>query len=126
MAAETSQRATTTNPASPIITALAEDQANAAQLEATALLGTLIQSEQYVGEVWSINYETAAVQIHDVHRQRVGGIPNNCFLIATRIAPGERIDYRLEDSSVILLRVLDAASLPGDDEVNRIRSEAAQ
>src|SRR4029450_5814463 len=118
----------TNNPpeASPIITALAEDHANAAQLEATALLGTLIQNDQYVGEIWSINYETPVVQIHDLHRQRVGGIPNQCFLIATRIAPGNTIDYTLEDSSIVLLRVLNAALLPGDDEANRIRAEAAQ
>jgi hypothetical protein len=102
--------------ASPIITALAEDHANAAQLEATALLGTLIQNDQYVGEIWSINYETPVVQIHDLHRQRVGGIPNQCFLIATRIAPGNTIDYTLEDSSIVLLRVLNAASLPGDEK----------
>jgi uncharacterized protein DUF87 len=126
MPVEPPQRTNTTPQASPIITALAEDQANAAQLEATALLGALIQSEQYVGEICSINYETAVVQIHDLHRQRVGGIPNQCFLIATRIAPRNTIDYTLEDSSVVLLRVLDAASLPGDQEANRIRAEAAQ
>ncbi len=39
-------------------------------------LNKLIQSSQYVGEVYSISYGTALVQIHDHHRQKVGGIPS--------------------------------------------------
>jgi len=35
----------------------------------------LIQSEQYVGELYSINYESARVLVHDHERQSVGGIP---------------------------------------------------
>jgi hypothetical protein len=87
----------------------------------------LIQKAQYVGEVYSIGYETASVIIHDHHRQEVGGIPSLCFLIATRLAPEqEAIDYQKEDSSVILLRVMDSSPLPTDAEAARIRSEVAQ
>jgi hypothetical protein len=111
---------------SPIVSSLERDQRAAAAAEVQAKLGRLIQADQYVGEVWSINYETAIVQIHDRHRQRVGGIPNQCFLVATRVGPGQEFDPRAEDSSIILLRVLDAAPLPGDDEAKRIRVEAAQ
>ena len=86
-----------------------------------------IQEEQYVGEVYSISYETALVQIHDHHRREVGGIPSLSFLIATRIKPNEdKIDYKLEDSSIILLRVMDATPLPSGDEAERIRVESAQ
>src|SRR5687767_10796973 len=88
---------------------------------------TLVQPEQYVGEVYSISYETALVQIHDHHRKRVGGIPSLSFLIATRITNlEEKIEYALEDSSIILLRVMDAAQLPGDMEAQRIRAQSAQ
>ncbi len=91
---------------------------------------TLIQAEQYVGAVYSISYETALVQIHDHYREKVGGIPSLSFLIATRIKPNEEnneiIDYTLEDSSIILLRVMDAAQLPNSDEAERIRVESAQ
>lgn len=87
----------------------------------------LIQKEQYVGEVYSIGYETALVQIHDYHRQVVGGIPSLSFLIATRVKPDEdKIDYKIEDSSVVLLRVMDAAQLPNSAEAERIRVESAQ
>src|SRR6266508_6140217 len=88
---------------------------------------TLIQPEQYVGEVYSISYESALVQIHDHHRKQVGGIPSLSFLIATRVTNlEEKIEYALEDSSIILLRVMDAAQLPGDIEAQRIRAQSAQ
>ena len=95
----------------------------------------LIQKDQYVGEVYSLGYETAQVMIHDHHRREVGGIPSLSFLLATRIPESlldldqnnvEKFDYKLEDSSIILLRVMDAARLPSDDEAIRIRVQSAQ
>ena len=87
----------------------------------------LIQIGQYIGDVYSISYETARVLIHDHFRQRVGGIPSLSFLIATRIKPEEtEIDYMLEDTSIILLRVMDAVPIPTSDEAERIRVESAQ
>ena len=88
----------------------------------------LIQPEQYVGELYSINYETAKVIIHNFYRQKVGGIASLSFLIATRINPnGEsEIKFTEEDSSIILLRVMDSTSLPQDIEAERIRVETAQ
>jgi hypothetical protein len=87
----------------------------------------LVQPSQYVGEVFSISYETALVQIHDFHRKKVGGIPSLSFLIATRITNlEEKIEYSQEDSSIILLRVMDATQLPGDVEAQRIRVQSAQ
>lgn len=103
-----------------------EDQEKSAEKTAKEIFTTLIQTNQYVGEVYSISYETALVQIHDFHRQQVGGIPSLSFLIATRINPEESIDYKAEDTSVLLLRVMDAASLPNADEAERVRVEAAQ
>lgn len=88
----------------------------------------LIQSEQYIGELYSINYETAKIQIHDTERKNVGGIPSLSFLIATRInlQSEDEIDFKSEDASFILLRVMDAAQLPNSAEAERIRVETAQ
>jgi hypothetical protein len=87
----------------------------------------LIQPENLVGDLYSINYETARVIIHDKHRHDVGGIPSLSFLIASRIDPNNSdIDFKAEDSSFILLRVKDAAALPQDKEAERIRVETAQ
>jgi hypothetical protein len=96
--------------------------------ETAALLKRIVVSDQYIGELYSINYETARVQIHDKERQTVGGVPSLSFLIATRVNPLalEKIDYNSEDTSLILLRVMDAAALPNASEAERIRVETAQ
>lgn len=94
--------------------------------EAKRLLGGLVQKPQYVGEVFSVGYEQATVIIHDVYREQVGGIPSLSFLIATRIDPDGRINFQDEDASVLLLRVMDAAPLPNQGELERLRADAAQ
>ena len=89
-------------------------------------LTSLVEDSAYVGEVYSLGYDEALVQIHDFHRQQVGGIPALSFLIATRVGPGTVADVRQEDSSIVLLRVLDKADLPNADEALRVRVETAQ
>ncbi len=114
------------SPPSGIERVIEDYETGEVEREAEKLLGVLVQPEQYVGEVFSLGYETALVQIHDSHRRDVGGIPGLCFLVASRIAPGKAFDYREEDSSVLLLRVMDAAPLPNDDEATRVRVQAAR
>lgn len=107
--------------------ALSKDLENIQKKDAHNLFQQLVQKSEYVGELFSINYETAKVQIHDVQRQKVGGIPSLSFLIATRIdCDKEDIDFKSEDASFILLRVMDAAQLPNNSEAERIRVETAQ
>ena len=96
------------------------------QIIAAQMLTNLVDENAYIGEVYSLGYEEALVQIHDFHRQAVGGIPALSFLIATRITPSSQLDIRKEDTSIILLRVLDKANLPNADEALRVRVENAQ
>ena len=57
----------------------------------------------------------------------MGGIPSLSFLIATRVDPQDsNIDFREEDASAILLRIMDSAPLPNHSEAERIRVQAAQ
>ncbi len=79
---------------------------------AAKLLAQLVDPAAYVGEVYSLGYEEALVQIHDYHRKQVGGIPALSFLLATRVSSEAKIDVREEDASIVLLRVLDKAELP--------------
>ena len=107
--------------------AIAESHKNIQQNDASCWFKSLIQPEQYVGELFSINYESAKVQIHDSERYKVGGIPSHCFLIASRVnVASDDIDFRKEDSSIILLRVKDSTPLPHDRDAERIRIETAQ
>lgn len=105
---------------------LTERRVNDKKVETQQWFQKLIQPENVVGDLYSINYETARVIIHDTDRHRVGGIPSLSFLIATRVNPNQEIDFKSEDASFILLRVMDAAALPQDKEAERIRVETAQ
>ncbi len=102
------------------------DQHRTAEERAKEIFGSIIQKNQYVGDVYSISYESALVLIHDRFRMDVGGIPSLSFLIATRVNPDAAIDFKLEDASVLLLRVMDAALLPNATEAERVRVETAQ
>lgn len=105
---------------------LNERRQNDRKVETTQLFKKLIQPEQQVGDLYSINYETARIIVHDFARQKVGGIPSLSFLIATRVNLDKEIDFKDEDSSFVLLRVMDSAPLPQDTEAERIRVETAQ
>lgn len=94
--------------------------------EAGKIMLSMVEPNAYVGEVYSLGYEQALVQIHDFYRRKVGGIPALSFLIATRIVPDSAVDVREEDTSIILLRVIDAANLPNAEEALRVRVENAQ
>ena len=94
--------------------------------EASDLLTSVVEDTAYVGEVYSLGYEDALVEIHDFHRQQVGGIPALSFLIATRVQPGRETDVREEDASIVLLRVLDKCDLPDAAEALRVRVETAK
>ena len=89
-------------------------------------LRALLDADAYVGEVVSLGYNEAIIQIHDFHRQRVGGIPALCFLLASRVNPQATPNVVDEDASVILLRVMDHADLPNAEEARRVRVENAQ
>lgn len=106
---------------------LNDELSNKDSNQSLSIFKSLIQTKEYVGEVISINYEETLLQIHDHERMQVGGIPALSFLIATRINPAlGLIDYKDEDASFILLRVMDASALHNHAESQRIRSETAQ
>lgn len=105
---------------------LGEPQLSEAEKAAATLLTALVEPAAYVGDVYSLGYEEALVQIHDHYRKRVGGIPALSFLVATRVVPSQKVDVREEDSSLILLRALNHADLPNAAEALRVRVENAQ
>lgn len=111
---------------SAIENVLGQDQDFAAAKVTRDRLAFVATPERYVGELWRLDYEKAVVMVHDFHRRRVGGIPNQCFLLATRMRADGLMPYSEEDASLVLLRVLDAAALPADVEMARIRAEAGQ
>ncbi|MDE2982939.1 MAG: DUF87 domain-containing protein [Gemmatimonadota bacterium] len=114
------------NLVSHVEQSLEPDRPDESIASAGTLIADLIREDAYVGDVYSLSYETALVQIHDYHREQVGGIPALSFLLATRTPPDATIDIRREEASVLLLRVLDHADLPNAAEALRVRVETAQ
>lgn len=105
---------------------LADAQIGNDNQEAAKLLSEIIQDEKMVGETLIIDYDKVVVQVHDERRQHVGGIPNMSFLLAARFKPKQPIDWKIEEASILLLRVVGSASLPGDPQRAEIRAEAAR
>ncbi|AUQ27393.1 helicase HerA domain-containing protein [Dickeya zeae] len=97
------------------------------QDKAKSILGVLVQQDQYVGETLRMDFRDITVQVHDHHRKSVGGIPHLSYLVASRIQHWKSpINWKEEDSSVLLLRVIGAAPMPSDMMDTIIRAEAAR
>ena len=95
--------------------------------EAVRDLISFLDPSRNVGDLISMDYDTAEVLIHDRLRQDVGGVPHGCLLLATRIRPDEdSLDPRDPQASLILLRTLKASSLPNDVEMKHARLAAGQ
>ena len=56
--------------------------------QAGRLIAGLVEETAYVGDVYSLSYADALVQIHDHYRARVGGIPALSFLGGNPDSPG--------------------------------------
>jgi hypothetical protein len=85
------------------------------------LLPQLIQSDNFVGWTYGIDYETALVMTNDLWKAQSLGIPHNCFLVAATFNPEQFADVPEEDREVLLLRVIGSAKLPQDDDLVRTK-----
>ncbi len=94
---------------SEVLGAIGMDRSEELRRKTGGFLDPLIQPDNYVGEVVTLSFEEAVVQVHDHQRQRVGGLPSQAFLVATRKAAGDNKDWNDEDATVILLRVIGPA-----------------
>ena len=86
----------------------------------------VVQENRLVGDLISMDFDTAEVLIHDEMKRLVGGIPHGCLLVATRMRPGVEPDVTDPESLFILLRVLGSSKLPNDIEMQQKRLDAAK
>ena len=78
-----------------------------------------------VGDLLSLGYSEATILVHDAARQKVGGLPLGCFLVATRMSPqAQKINPLEEDSALILLRVVGHAYLSNQAQTEQHRLDA--
>lgn len=67
---------------------------------------------QFVGRPYALNYERADILINDYWKQKVGGIPQGCLLLAFYQNPNDATT-----SEVLLLRAIGPSALPTDGDV---------
>lgn len=86
----------------------------------------LIQRKNFVGWVYSIDYEKALVITNDSWKSNVKGIPHNCFLLATAFEPDKYGETDEIDKEIILLRVIGSCRLPQDDDMIKTKIDNYQ
>lgn len=86
----------------------------------------LVQIDNFVGWIYSINYENALVITNDEWKQKVKGIPHNSFLVATSFDPAQFSKTDESDRQIILLRVNGSCKLPQDDEMIKTKIDGFQ
>lgn len=86
----------------------------------------LIQLQNFVGWIYSMNYDKALVMTNDDWKIKVKGIPHNSFLIATNLNPEKFIDSKEIDQEVVLLRVTGSCKLPQDDDIIKTKIDNYQ
>ena len=89
-------------------------------LRGDALPG-LVQTANFVGWIYSIDYDTALIMTNDLWKSRARGVPHNSFLVATAFDPGRFAEAAESDREVLLLRVVRSARLPQDDDLVRTK-----
>ncbi len=86
----------------------------------------LVQEDNFVGYIYRIDYDTAQVMTNDLWKEKVLGIPHNCFLVAAEFNPNNLNGNSLKDTEIILLRVIGSAKLPLDDDLIKTKIDKFQ
>lgn len=107
---------------------ISDDIAGDSKSAALSELASLIQPEQYIGDLISLDYDSAEILVHDSHRNSVNGLPYGCLLIASRVTPAgppltDPLDGR---ASLLLIRVAGSVRLNSEIDLNRTRFEIVQ
>ncbi|AKD57607.1 ATP-binding protein [Spirosoma radiotolerans] len=83
-------------------------------------------NKTFVGYVYGMRFDEVLVLTNDAWKHGVDGIPHNSFLIAAGFNPEKFHNADNIDKEVLLLRVLEPASLPQDGDFVRTRIEHHQ
>ena len=86
----------------------------------------LVQSENFAGWIYSLDYDSALLLTNDLWKANALGIPHNCFLVATGFDPDHFSQSNVIDREVILLRVVGSAKLPQDNDLVRTKIDHFQ
>ena len=79
---------------------------NVQQILLSDPLVKLVQKENFVGWIYSIDYDSAFIMTNDLWKAEALGIPHNCFLVASSFNPDDFAKVAESDREVLLLRVI--------------------
>jgi hypothetical protein len=86
----------------------------------------LIQKENFMGWIYSIDYDKALIMTNDLWKADVLGVPHNCFLLAASFDPDAYSAAIEAEQEIILLRVVGSCKLPQDDDMVRTKIDHFQ
>ena len=90
-------------------------------------LARMVSSDQYIGDLITLDYGHADILVHDTQRNRANGIPHGCLLLATRVTPADLTEGRLpSDPELLLIRVSESARLRSDADLETVRLDAVK
>ena len=89
-------------------------------------LAQILQKDNFMGWVYSIDYDYALVVTNDLWKAKVQGVPHNCFLIAASFNPEDYQNVPEEEREIILLRVNGTTKLPQDNDMIRTKIDNYQ
>ena len=101
-------------------------QGNINQILVDDPLPSLIQTENFIGWIYSIDYDNALVMTNDLWKANALGVPHNSFLVAAGFDPSRFSSVSDREKEVILLRVVGSAKLPQDDDLVRTKIDNFQ
>ena len=89
-------------------------------------LCSLVQKENFIGWVYSLDYDNAMIVTNDDWKNNVNGVPHNSFLVATSFSPDQYANSDEIEREVVLLRVVGTCKLPQDDDAIKTKIDNYQ
>lgn len=84
----------------------------------------IIDGSALIGGVYYMDYDEAVIVSNDRWKDRAGGVPRHCYLLATAADWENPADFEEDDAYAMLLRAKGPAKLPNEDDLMEVRAEA--
>ena len=84
----------------------------------------IVDGSTLIGGVYYMDYDEAVIVSNDRWKDRAGGVPRHCYLLATAADWENPADFEEDDAYAMLLRAKGPAKLPNEDDLMEVRAEA--
>ncbi len=87
-------------------------------------LKPIIDGSTLIGGVYYMDYDECVIVSNDRWKDRAGGVPRHCYLLATAADWENPNEFDEDDAYAMLLRAKGPAKLPNEDDLMEVRAEA--